>query len=118
MTLQGMTALVTGATGFVGGALSHRLADEDARVKALARTPEKGDFLHTRQDIEIVPGDITDAERMREVVQGCTHVFHVAAALQGNMAQNRRQQAIDGFRTGRFDILVATDIASRGIDDT
>ena len=39
-----------------------------------------------------------------------------AAALQGNMSQNRRTQAIDGFRKGKFDFLVATDIASRGID--
>lgn len=39
-----------------------------------------------------------------------------SVALQGNMAQNRRQKAIDGFREGRYDILVATDIASRGID--
>ena len=39
-----------------------------------------------------------------------------ATALQGNMSQNARQQAIDGFRRGKFDILVATDIASRGID--
>jgi ATP-dependent RNA helicase RhlE len=38
------------------------------------------------------------------------------SALQGNMTQNRRQQAIDGFRRGRYDILVATDVASRGID--
>jgi ATP-dependent RNA helicase RhlE len=38
------------------------------------------------------------------------------AALQGNMAQNKRQQAIDGFRDGKYDILVATDIAARGID--
>jgi ATP-dependent RNA helicase RhlE len=38
------------------------------------------------------------------------------SALQGNMTQNRRQNAIDGFRRGRFDILVATDVASRGID--
>ena len=38
------------------------------------------------------------------------------AALQGNMAQNRRQEAIDGFRTGKYKILVATDIAARGID--
>jgi ATP-dependent RNA helicase RhlE len=37
-------------------------------------------------------------------------------ALQGNMTQNRRQDAIDGFRRNRYDILVATDIASRGID--
>ncbi len=32
------------------------------------------------------------------------------------MSQNNRQQAIDGFRRGRYDILVATDVASRGID--
>jgi ATP-dependent RNA helicase RhlE len=38
------------------------------------------------------------------------------AALQGNMAQNQRQRAIDGFRKGHYDILVATDIAARGID--
>jgi ATP-dependent RNA helicase RhlE len=39
-----------------------------------------------------------------------------ATALQGNMSQNKRQRAIDGFRQGKFDILVATDIAARGID--
>ncbi|MEM7798147.1 MAG: DEAD/DEAH box helicase [Chloroflexota bacterium] len=39
-----------------------------------------------------------------------------AVALQGNMSQNKRQAAIDGFRKGKFDILVATDIAARGID--
>jgi ATP-dependent RNA helicase RhlE len=39
-----------------------------------------------------------------------------ASALQGNMSQNARQRAIDGFRSGRYDILVATDVASRGID--
>jgi ATP-dependent RNA helicase RhlE len=38
------------------------------------------------------------------------------AALQGNMSQNQRQKAINGFRDGRYDILVATDVASRGID--
>ncbi len=39
-----------------------------------------------------------------------------ATALQGNMSQNQRQRAMNGFRSGRFDILVATDIAARGID--
>jgi len=38
------------------------------------------------------------------------------AALQGNMSQNRRQDALNGFRSGKYDILVATDIAARGID--
>ena len=43
------------------------------------------------------------------------HRYHVAA-LQGNMSQNQRQRAINGFRGGKYDILVATDIAARGID--
>ena len=38
------------------------------------------------------------------------------SSLQGNMTQNRRQSVIDGFRAGKYDILVATDIAARGID--
>ena len=43
--------------------------------------------------------------------------YHVSA-LQGNMSQNQRQRAINGFRDGKYDILVATDIAARGIDVT
>jgi len=39
-----------------------------------------------------------------------------AASLQGNLSQNRRQAAMEGFRSGEFQILVATDIAARGID--
>jgi ATP-dependent RNA helicase RhlE len=39
-----------------------------------------------------------------------------AAALHGNKAQNARVLALDDFRTGRVRILVATDIAARGID--
>jgi ATP-dependent RNA helicase RhlE len=38
------------------------------------------------------------------------------ASLQGNLSQNRRQAALDGFRDGTYQILVATDIAARGID--
>ena len=38
------------------------------------------------------------------------------AALQGNMSQNARQRAMNGFRDGKIDILVATDIAAHGID--
>ncbi len=39
-----------------------------------------------------------------------------SASLQGNLSQGRRQAALDGFRNGTFQILVATDIAARGID--
>ncbi len=40
------------------------------------------------------------------------------ASLQGNLSQGRRQAALDGFRDGTYRILVATDIAARGIDVT
>jgi len=41
---------------------------------------------------------------------------HNATFLQGNMSQNQRQRALDGFRKGDFNVMVATDIAARGID--
>ena len=39
-----------------------------------------------------------------------------AAAIHGNRNQSQRQRALDGFRSGRIRVLVATDVASRGID--
>jgi len=39
-----------------------------------------------------------------------------AAAIHGNKSQNRRQEALQGFRDGTIRALVATDIAARGID--
>jgi ATP-dependent RNA helicase RhlE len=39
-----------------------------------------------------------------------------AAAIHGNKSQNRRQQALAAFHTGTVRVLVATDIAARGID--
>jgi len=40
------------------------------------------------------------------------------ASLQGDLSQSRRQAALDGFRNGTYQILIATDIAARGIDIT
>jgi ATP-dependent RNA helicase RhlE len=41
-----------------------------------------------------------------------------AEAIHGNKAQNARNRALDAFRSGRVKVLVATDIAARGIDVT
>ncbi len=41
-----------------------------------------------------------------------------STSLQGNLSQNKRQDALDGFRSGKYQIMVATDIAARGIDVT
>ena len=39
-----------------------------------------------------------------------------AERMHGNRSQGQRTQALDGFRSGRYRVLVATDIAARGID--
>jgi ATP-dependent RNA helicase RhlE len=54
--------------------------------------------------------------RARNLAGDLSKKGYRVSALQGNMTQNRRQNAIDGFRGGKYDILVATDVASRGID--
>ncbi|MEE8390472.1 MAG: DEAD/DEAH box helicase [Anaerolineae bacterium] len=56
--------------------------------------------------------------RARNLARDLEKHKYRASALQGNMSQNQRQRAINGFRNGKYDILVATDIASRGIDIT
>jgi ATP-dependent RNA helicase RhlE len=41
---------------------------------------------------------------------------HAVAVLHSNRTQKEREQALEGFRNGRFEVLVATDIAARGLD--
>jgi ATP-dependent RNA helicase RhlE len=54
--------------------------------------------------------------RARRLAQQLDRCGHRAVALQGNMSQAQRDRAMRGFRERRFDVLVATDIAARGID--
>jgi ATP-dependent RNA helicase RhlE len=41
---------------------------------------------------------------------------HTVAVLHSNRSQNQRMAALDGFKHGRYELMVATDIAARGID--
>ncbi len=54
--------------------------------------------------------------RAKRIGQQLEKAGYRAASLQGNLSQNKRQDALDGFRNGSYQILVATDIAARGID--
>jgi len=54
--------------------------------------------------------------RARRLAEQLDRAGHRAVALQGNMSQSQRDRAMRGFRDRRFDVLVATDIAARGID--
>jgi len=54
--------------------------------------------------------------RARRVGEQLVQAGYKAASIQGNLAQNRRREVMDGFRSGKYQILVATDIAARGLD--
>ena len=54
--------------------------------------------------------------RTERVALALAQAGHAVASIQGNLSQYRRQAALDGFKDGTFKVLVATDIASRGID--
>ena len=54
--------------------------------------------------------------RAKRLAEQLSKGGHRAVGLQGNMSQGQRDRAMRGFRKRNFDILVATDIAARGID--
>lgn len=54
--------------------------------------------------------------RTRDVAKYLHQEKYDAVAIEGDMSQHRREQAMAKFRSGKADILVATDVASRGID--
>ena len=77
------------------GALERLLAGKDFRSAIV--------FLRTKR-------------RASRLAQRLDARGHGAVALQGNMSQAQRERALQGFRQNRYDVLVATDIAARGLD--
>ena len=55
-------------------------------------------------------------KQVDELVQGLQGRGYFAEGLHGDLKQEQRDRVMRAFRTGRTDILVATDVAARGID--
>ena len=71
-------ALLTGASGFIGGKIADRLLREGRRVRAFARRPLPK--LEAR-GIEVVVGELTDDAALRRACAGVDTIFHVAARV-------------------------------------
>jgi superfamily II DNA/RNA helicase len=83
--------------------------DERDKVEALERLVADGDF---RSAIVF----LRTKRRAQRLARNLDARGHGAVALQGNMSQGQRERALRGFRERRYEILVATDIAARGLD--
>jgi ATP-dependent RNA helicase RhlE len=54
--------------------------------------------------------------RTKRLAQQISKDGYQVTSLHGDRSQNQRQSALDGFKQGRYQIMVATDIAARGLD--
>lgn len=73
-----MKTLITGANGFVGSAVLRLLVSDGHDVRALVR-PGSDRRNFEGIDVEIVEGDLRDAESLKRAVTGCNTLFHIAA---------------------------------------
>jgi dihydroflavonol-4-reductase len=90
--------LVTGATGFVGWHVAHKLIEAGHRVRALARDPAR---LRELPEVEPVRGDLRDRASLEAAVAGCGAVFHVAAdyRLWTRRPEEMFQSNVEGTRS-------------------
>ncbi len=97
MNLRGKTVLVTGATGFIGGRLVEKLVlEHGAVVRILVRDFRKAIRLG-RFDVDLVLGDVTDAQVVSAAARDCDVIFHCAFGAAGTV-QQQRAATVDGTR--------------------
>ncbi|UOR06610.1 DEAD/DEAH box helicase [Hymenobacter aerilatus] len=83
------------------------------------RGPQKKDVLTRLLDMYNLKSTIVFANTKRmvdEIVADLQAKGYFADGLHGDMSQQQRQNTLDKFRKGTLEILVATDVAARGID--
>src|SRR3954468_6751051 len=94
-----MRYFLTGATGFIGGALARQLRDAGDAVVALVRDPARGAELRAL-GVDLRRGDITDRASIKPAMDGADGVFHVAGWYKVGDRDQRAAWAInvDGTR--------------------
>ncbi len=105
---------VTGAGGFIGSHLVEALVREGAKVRALVRYSSHGSWGNLEQlapemrsSLEVVLGDVRDAQFIRNHVRGCDVIFHLAALIGIPYSYEASDSYIDTNLRGTLNILQA-----------
>ena len=96
MTADTRTALVTGATGFIGGRLANALADDGWHVRAMVRDSGRAGELADR-GVELFEGDVLDADSLRGAGEGAEVAYYLVHGMgrggEGDFAEREREAA-------------------------
>ncbi|MSX00978.1 MAG: SDR family NAD(P)-dependent oxidoreductase [Actinobacteria bacterium] len=113
-TWTGKRVLVTGGEGFIGSHLVDLLVSEGAQVTVLVYYNSFGrwGWLDTaspqvREAIKILPGDVRDARRVDEAVEGQEVVFHLAALIGIPYSYHAAESYVQTNVTGTFHVAEA-----------
>ena len=94
-----MFALVTGASGFLGGRLVQKLTAKGARVRILARTGSHLEHL-AGLPLDVVTGSLTDPDALASAVRGVTHIYNCAGCSTDWAPESAYVAAnVDGVRS-------------------
>lgn len=110
-TLRDPVRIEIGASRSVTSTVTHGLyvIDQGRKFDLLLALLEKTDF----QSVIIFSRTKHGADRIAKRLKAANHSV---AVLHANRTQNQRVEALNGFKSGRYEVMVATDIAARGID--
>jgi NAD dependent epimerase/dehydratase len=115
MDWKGKKVLVTGAGGFIGSHLVERLLKENCEVRALVRynSLNRWGWLDTLpkevlREIEVITGDIRNADIVRRAVKGCDMVFHLGALISIPYSYVSPEAYVDVNIKGTLNILQAS----------
>jgi uncharacterized protein YbjT (DUF2867 family) len=86
-----VNALVTGATGFIGGRLTHALLDSGTRVRCLVRDPTRARRLQ-REGCELRQGDITDPSSLKGLGEEIDVAYFLVHAMAGGEGFEQRER--------------------------
>lgn len=88
---------------------AHIMVHADQKVNAVLRLLEVEDF-------DAMIAFVRTRQQTLDLASALQERGYKVAALNGDIAQNHREQVIDSLKDGRLDIVIATDVAARGLD--
>lgn len=97
------SALVTGATGYIGGRLAPRLIERGHDVRVLARTPEKLSGAPWIDNAKVIKGDLGDLSSLEEAFTDVDVVYHLVHSMGSNkdFGAEERRSALNVVKAAR-----------------